>query len=411
MSAASGPSIAASTPSAVSGIPLSLRTFLMSSMTPPSRHHALECRLCSQRRLIERGRASEPARILVAVRRRCAGLGGGRGGDTSPSTEHRRILSSQRHLHPSILLNQLCNYRAVLHRSGTNLQKNEPSHPSRLLPRYCSTCGSGYEEVCFSHGGSVRDLGGSPGGGHPCGAAAARSSRIDFERQIQPILAKHCLECHSQDKRKGGLSLATYERHAGRRAAAGPSSARQQRGKPDLDRLTGAVEPQMPKDELPLARRRSRSSGCGSIRARARRRRRRPAPRAVGSAAGARRGRRCRRSAGRAGRAARSLRRRVPRAARRAAAARSCPTRTFARRAYLDVWGLLPTPEELQAFVADRGARQARRAGRDAARRQRASTPITGSRSGTICSATRTASHTSRRPTGARASPTGCCRR
>ena len=32
----------------------------------------------------------------------------------------------------------------------------------------------------------------------------------------------------------------------------------------------------------------------------------------------------------------------------------------FARRAYLDVWGLLPSPEELQAFLADTATGQAR---------------------------------------------------
>ena len=35
----------------------------------------------------------------------------------------------------------------------------------------------------------------------------------------------------------------------------------------------------------------------------------------------------------------------------------------FARRVYLDVWGLLPPPEQLQAFLADRTSGQARRAG------------------------------------------------
>ena len=37
-----------------------------------------------------------------------------------------------------------------------------------------------------------------------------QAARIDYQRQVQPIIEKHCLECHSQDKRKGGLSLATY---------------------------------------------------------------------------------------------------------------------------------------------------------------------------------------------------------
>src|SRR5687767_966199 len=35
-------------------------------------------------------------------------------------------------------------------------------------------------------------------------------SRVDFQKQIQPIVAKHCIECHSQDRRRGGLSLASY---------------------------------------------------------------------------------------------------------------------------------------------------------------------------------------------------------
>src|SRR5438477_12023763 len=33
---------------------------------------------------------------------------------------------------------------------------------------------------------------------------------IDYTRQVHPILAERCLVCHSQDKRSGGLSLATY---------------------------------------------------------------------------------------------------------------------------------------------------------------------------------------------------------
>ena len=41
--------------------------------------------------------------------------------------------------------------------------------------------------------------------------AASPSRRVDFETQIKPILEANCLECHSAEKRKGGLSLATYE--------------------------------------------------------------------------------------------------------------------------------------------------------------------------------------------------------
>src|SRR5258706_13545951 len=45
------------------------------------------------------------------------------------------------------------------------------------------------------------------------GEARARqdaSRAVDFEKQVQPILAGNCLECHSAEKRKGGLSLAEY---------------------------------------------------------------------------------------------------------------------------------------------------------------------------------------------------------
>src|SRR5215471_11708468 len=40
--------------------------------------------------------------------------------------------------------------------------------------------------------------------------APAAAPFVDYERDIQPIIKFYCLQCHSQDKRKGGLSLATY---------------------------------------------------------------------------------------------------------------------------------------------------------------------------------------------------------
>src|SRR5258708_39320367 len=42
-------------------------------------------------------------------------------------------------------------------------------------------------------------------------AASQGTRRIDYDRQVKPLFEKNCLECHSQDKRKGGLSLATYD--------------------------------------------------------------------------------------------------------------------------------------------------------------------------------------------------------
>src|SRR5260221_5868709 len=40
--------------------------------------------------------------------------------------------------------------------------------------------------------------------------AGARAARVSYETQIRPLIVENCLECHSSEKRKGGLSLATY---------------------------------------------------------------------------------------------------------------------------------------------------------------------------------------------------------
>src|SRR5688500_17263019 len=42
-------------------------------------------------------------------------------------------------------------------------------------------------------------------------APVSPARRVDFDKQVKPILEANCLECHSAEKRKGGLSLATYE--------------------------------------------------------------------------------------------------------------------------------------------------------------------------------------------------------
>src|SRR5687768_3008116 len=82
---------------------------------------------------------------------------------------------------------------------------------------------------------------------------ATAPARIDFQQQIQPIIAKHCLECHSQDRRRGGLSLANYS-DAMEGGKNGPViRPANGAGSPLFHHLTGAAEPQMPKDEPPLA--------------------------------------------------------------------------------------------------------------------------------------------------------------
>ena len=182
--------------------------------------------------------------------------------------------------------------------------------------------------------------------------SAARRGTVDFAGQIQPILRANCLECHSQDKRKGGLSLTTYTDVLD----GGRSGAIVRPGKSDgslmFHRISGSIEPQMPLDELPLS-----ESEVALIRlwidqgAR-------PNPAAPPAPPPWE----------------------APLALERPAVPKTVwPTWTntldrfvsaylskrggrepelvsdsvFARRAYLDVWGLLPSPDALQAFLND----------------------------------------------------------
>jgi hypothetical protein len=80
----------------------------------------------------------------------------------------------------------------------------------------------------------------------------ARAGAIDFARQVKPIFDARCLECHNDEKRKGGLSLTTY----GDALDGGRSGAAIRPGNAAasllLRRISGEIEPQMPKDEAPL---------------------------------------------------------------------------------------------------------------------------------------------------------------
>ena len=74
----------------------------------------------------------------------------------------------------------------------------------------------------------------------------------DYQSQIAPLLAKRCASCHNSTKRSGGLSLATYEDVL----VGGRNGAVVRPGKSAdsmlLKRVTGSVEPRMPLDDEPL---------------------------------------------------------------------------------------------------------------------------------------------------------------
>jgi hypothetical protein len=187
----------------------------------------------------------------------------------------------------------------------------------------------------------------------PQQVSGAAPAPVNFETQIQPLIAENCLDCHSADKRKGGLSLATYADilEGGKD---GPvirpgNSANSM----IVHRLLGTAGEQMPKEGVPLEPyevalvRRWIDEGArltpGSPPA--------PAP----------------------WEAPLALKKpQVPNKiwrdwsdpidrivasyldAQDAAEPVLVSDAVFARRAYLDLWGLLPSPEELSAFVADK---------------------------------------------------------
>jgi Protein of unknown function (DUF1549)/Protein of unknown function (DUF1553)/Planctomycete cytochrome C len=190
---------------------------------------------------------------------------------------------------------------------------------------------------------------------NPARPPAQPSARtlVDYQRQVRPVLDEACSECHSQDKRKGGLSLATYDDvlEGGRSGAAvRPGNSA---GSLLVHRVSGETEPQMPKDELPLD-----DASIALIRLWIDQ-----GARATPSSA----------PAPAPWEAPLALDRpplppvrwrtwtsTIDRfvadylAGRHAMEPAAVSDAVFARRVYLDVWGLLPTPEELSAFLVDR---------------------------------------------------------
>jgi hypothetical protein len=186
------------------------------------------------------------------------------------------------------------------------------------------------------------------------GAEQTRPSAptVDYQRDVHPILAAKCLTCHSQEKRSGGLALATYADalDGGRSGAAiipGRSAASLL-----AQRITGEVEPAMPLRLPPLnateiavirswidqGARATALSPAARPKWEAPLALERPAiPEPVWNQWSA------------------PLDRFVAAylATRNAAEPPLVSDAVFARRAYLDIWGLLPQPGELQRFIAD----------------------------------------------------------
>ncbi len=178
---------------------------------------------------------------------------------------------------------------------------------------------------------------------------------VDYDHEVHPILASRCLGCHSQEKRSGGLSLATYEDvlNGGRSGAIvrpGNSS-----GSLIVQRITGPVPRRMPPIGPALT-----PSEIGTITSWIDNGAR-PKPTAPGAKP--------------KWEAPLALKRpKLPdspwknwsgpldrfTASYLSSRGRQEPElvsdAVFARRAYLDVWGLLPSPQELRAFLDDRRA-------------------------------------------------------
>ena len=179
----------------------------------------------------------------------------------------------------------------------------------------------------------------------------AQQSLVDYRSEVHPLLAENCVACHNSEKRSGGLSLATYEDilEGGRSGpAVKPGKATDSLF---LHRVTGEIEPRMPMGRvLPEADVALLQNWIDEGA--------RPSPDAAPAAS--------------VWEPMLSLDApavpgvvwegwEVPAdrftaaylAERDIARPETVPDALFARRVYLDVWGLLPPPEELRAFLSD----------------------------------------------------------
>ncbi len=184
---------------------------------------------------------------------------------------------------------------------------------------------------------------------------AAQKSKVDYTRDVHPILSTRCFVCHSGDKRSGGLSLGAYEDvlQGGRSGAAiVPGDAKNSLL---MLRVTGENAPRMPMGGTPLA-----PQEIAILR--------------TWIDEGARRNPEAAPAKGRWMPPLSLTTPEVPAAswqgwdspadrflaaymkAQNVKPAPLVSDAVFARRAYLDLWGLIPSPEQLDAFLSDKSA-------------------------------------------------------
>jgi hypothetical protein len=182
--------------------------------------------------------------------------------------------------------------------------------------------------------------------------AQPAAGTIDYTTQVHALFAEKCLVCHSQEKRSGGLSLATYDEvlNGGR---SGPAVRPGKSANSILvQRITGSGATRMPIGGAPLSATEigllttwidqgaRKAPNAEAAKAKWEAPLALEAPKAPATPWNGW-------TAGPDSFTAAYL------ASHRIPEPKPVPDAVFARRAYLDIQGLLPPPDELQAFLAD----------------------------------------------------------
>jgi hypothetical protein len=186
--------------------------------------------------------------------------------------------------------------------------------------------------------------------------AQSAGPTVDYDRQVHPLLAAKCHSCHSQEKRSGGLSLGTLRDTLDGGRSGATVKPGNSAGSLLVARLTGEAKPRMPlgstpltEEEIALVRtwidqgaRATPTSAPATPKWEAPLTLERPAVPAAPSGAGWK-----------------NWNRPVDRFVSAYLAKHNIPEpppvsdALFARRVSLDITGLLPSPDELAAFVSD----------------------------------------------------------